>query len=236
MEDRGTSNIEHRIAGLFRFHSSSGRHLAPASCVFLVIFSRRERRPNTGHTLPPSNNPKFPVKTAHGGKMFLGATAGVPGLGDTPPVIVSRSPQTTTCCRSCGLARHFGYSRCVNPKGCQQVAGGRRRFGGRRPPGSGAGEIMHPSRGASHRRSGLGDAEVWGDGELGLAPERGAPRGYGPHVARPAGQLAQPQPPPAPGSPVEVPTRAHNYSLRRPDYACRRRQVNTKMKIIVMGH
>jgi hypothetical protein len=42
----------------------------------------------------------------------------------------------------------FGHSGSVNPEGCQRVAGGRRGFLGRRPPGNGAGEVLHPGWGA----------------------------------------------------------------------------------------
>ena len=42
----------------------------------------------------------------------------------------------------------FGHSGSVNPQGCQRVAGGRRGLWGRRPPGNGAGEALHPGRGA----------------------------------------------------------------------------------------
>ena len=47
-----------------------------------------------------------------------------------------------------GEGVEFGHSGLVNPKGCQKVAGGRRGFGGRRPPGNGAGDLLHPGRGA----------------------------------------------------------------------------------------
>ena len=42
----------------------------------------------------------------------------------------------------------FGHSGLVNLKGCQRVAGGRRGLWGRRPPGNGAGDVLHPGRGA----------------------------------------------------------------------------------------
>ena len=50
-----------------------------------------------------------------------------------------------------GLRRDKGFfalEALVNPKGCQRVAGGRRGLRGRRPPGNGAGDVLHPGRGA----------------------------------------------------------------------------------------
>ena len=41
----------------------------------------------------------------------------------------------------------FGHSDSLNPKGCQRVAGGRRSFMARRPPGRGLGEVNHPGWG-----------------------------------------------------------------------------------------
>jgi hypothetical protein len=50
--------------------------------------------------------------------------------------------------RWASAALEFGHFGSVNPKGCQKVAGGRRGFWGRRPPGNSAGDVLHPGKGA----------------------------------------------------------------------------------------
>ena len=61
-----------------------------------------------------------------------------------PTPIRSDSLANTPVSRRLG----FVHSGLVNPQGCQSVAGGRRGLRGRRPPGNGAGDVLHPGRGA----------------------------------------------------------------------------------------
>jgi hypothetical protein len=100
-------------------------------------------------------------------------------LGISPKSDPLHRHKPALCQRSNGridVARgHPEVAGSVNPEGCQRVAGGRRRVWGRRPPDSGAGDALHPGRGAR-----LVTAEpARGCGLLrscvrGLAPLRGA--------------------------------------------------------------
>ncbi|GEM_PF-2816933 len=65
--------------------------------------------------------------------------------GWLPVVGYGQSVRTPTSFRA---ALESGSAGLVNPKGCQRVAGGRRGFGGRRPPGNGAARVPYPGRGA----------------------------------------------------------------------------------------
>jgi hypothetical protein len=73
-------------------------------------------------------------------------------------------------------ALDFGHSDSLNPKGCQRVAGGRRSFMARRPPGKGSGEVNHPGwgdRAFEPARSGrTGRRRLWHPSRVLVQPTR----------------------------------------------------------------